>query len=255
MAHKIHETQTLGEIVARHPETRRVFERHGLDFCCRGARTLTAAVADNGLDMTGVFRDLDAACASPPSGETGAAMDWTRAPLADLAAHIVRLHHAYLKEVLPKLAGLFEKVIRAHGARHGEMLQPLRAAFIGLKDELEPHLMKEERVLFPLMDVMEEYVRGKAPRPDIHCGSVRRPIRQMEHEHDLAGEALAGMRRLTADYRLPADACPTFSSLYENLRQMEADLHQHIHLENNILFPRAIALEDSLPGIASPAGG
>jgi regulator of cell morphogenesis and NO signaling len=148
-----------------------------------------------------------------------------------------------MREALPRLDNLLNTVIGAHGARHGDMLRALRTTFAGLRQEIEMHLMKEEQVLFPYIRQMEESVSRSGAVPPMHCGTVRNPVRQMEAEHENAGEALASMRSLTEDYTLPADACPTFAALYEGLQDMEADLHEHIHLENNILFPRAEQME------------
>jgi regulator of cell morphogenesis and NO signaling len=171
--------------------------------------------------------------------------DWYAAPLAELVSHIVEVHHGYLRQALPRLRLLTQKVLSAHGAQHGEMLRQVQDLFRALDAELTPHLMKEEEVLFPFIVALEVHVRDGAAEPSACFGSVRNPIRQMEHEHESAGATLAKLRTVTAGYALPPDACPTFAAMYEEFQQMEADLHQHIHLENNILFPRAGELENS----------
>ena len=152
-----------------------------------------------------------------------------------------------MKEALPRVRELALRVLNAHGARHGDMLRRVHDLYITLDTELTNHLRKEEEILFPYIVAAEAHRRGGPAGPAACFGSVGNPIRQMEAEHEGAGEALAQIRKLTGDYALPDDACPTFRALYEELQRMEADLHQHIHLENNILFPRAIAAESALP--------
>lgn len=139
------------------------------------------------------------------------------------------------------------KVQKAHGERHGDMLQHLRRAFDALRGELEPHLMKEEQILFPATKGIDAFITEMGPRPEVHCGSVANPIRQMEYEHENAGTVLTEMRSLTDDYHLPEDACASFAALYDGLKVLEADLHEHIHLENNMLFPKSMEQEASLP--------
>jgi regulator of cell morphogenesis and NO signaling len=220
---------TVGEIAARFPGSVRVFEKHRIDFCCGGKVPLEEACGKRGLDPAALLEEIQAVTAAPAADAT----DWQSADLGALMDHILTTHHAYMKAELPRLEAMLAKVAAAHGERHGEVLGPLAATFAAMKEELDGHLMKEEMVLFPL-------IRGLQPS---HCGSVRNPIRVMLMEHDSAGEALVRMRQLTADYTPPADACNTFRALYFELAEMEADLHRHIHLENNILFPRAVALE------------
>ena len=168
-------------------------------------------------------------------------VDYAAMAAGELADHVVETHHVYLRRELPRLADLIDKVAAAHGARHPE-LGDLRATFSGLREELELHLFKEERVLFPLIKQLEA---ARAPFP-IHCGTVGNPIRVMTHEHDDAGSALERMRALTDGFQAPPDGCTTFRALYEGLAALEADLHRHIHKENNILFPKAVALEAAL---------
>lgn len=239
---------TLREIVATCPQTRPVLDKHRLDYCCGGAQTLESAAAEAGEDAGKVLEELKRATA-PEGASTGASTDWTRATLSELVAHILIKHHAFMREVLPRIGLALPKVQRAHGARHGAVIEPLKREFEALCLELEAHLEKEERVLFPYIQALDAAVAGLEGLPPHHCGTVRNPIRQMEHEHTNAGRALAEMRRLTSDYARPADACPTFAGLYQDLQAMEADLHEHIHLENNILFPRAVAIEAELAGI------
>jgi regulator of cell morphogenesis and NO signaling len=141
---------------------------------------------------------------------------------------------------------LLKKVLRAHGPRHGDVLNQVQALFSALDEEITAHLSKEENVLFPYLASSDAHARGDGARPVACFPTVRAPIQQMQHEHENAGQALERIRKVTGNYALPQDACPTFAALYQELRQMEADLHQHIHLENNILFPRAIEIEKAV---------
>ena len=227
-------TKTIGEIARENPSSVRVFEKYSIDFCCGGKISFAEACQKRGIAPAALQAELDQAAAGRPGGER----DWSEAPLALLIDHIVGTHHVYLKSELPRLQGWLDKVIAAHGAAHGETLVPLGQVFGGLRAELEAHLAKEEMILFPLIKRMEAGDRSRA-----HCGSVNNPIHVMEHEHDTAGRALEAMRQITGNYTLPADACNTYRVLFHGLAELEADLHQHIHLENNILFPRASELE------------
>jgi regulator of cell morphogenesis and NO signaling len=232
---------TVREIATATPAAVRVFEKYKIDYCCGGNRPLEEVCRENGLSADAVLAEVQAS-ASPAN----AGRDWTRESLGELISYIVRTHHAYLKTELPALDARMTKVVEKHGANYPEMLPRLRSVFSGLKSELELHLHKEEMILFPAIEEMEAAeAEGRIPQlPPF--GTVRNPIRMMEHEHDGAGAALRTMRELTHEYATPADACPTFRALYEGLEQMERDLHAHIHLENNILFPRAAALETQL---------
>ena len=239
----IDKTTTVRDVVVGHPETRQALESLGIDTCCGGGSKFTDAVAEAGLDLADVVKAVEQAVANAEQPESIPERDWQAASLTDLAEHIESTHHVFMKQALPRLGDLFVKVLKAHGSRHGDMLTPLQATFQALRSEIEMHLMKEEQVLFPYIRQMEAGV-GKTGRvPPIHCGTVQKPIRQMVAEHEDAGEALARMRSLTGEYTLPEDACPTFRALFDGLREIEADLHEHIHLENNILFPRAEAME------------
>ena len=229
------EQRTVGEIAAAYPAAVRVFQKHAIDFCCGGKLPLEEACRSRGLNTAAVLADLEAALA--PAGAKST--DWQTAPLGALIDHILETHHAYLRAELPRVDQMLAKVIDKHGANHPDMVPPLRPLFDGLAAELASHMMKEERILFPLIRSLEAgTLQGPA-----HCGSIRNPISVMEYEHDSAGNALAQMRRITRDYQVPPDACNTFRALFHGLEELEADLHQHIHLENNILFPRAVDLE------------
>lgn len=236
--------QTVAETVLRHPQLREKLEQLGVDYCCGGKRSLADAIQCAHLDPTEVVRALEQALQQPRP----AATDWAAASVTALAEHILDTHHVFTKAQLPRIDALLAKVQRAHSLHHGAMLAALRSAFEPLRAELEAHLSKEEQILFPAIIAIDGYLAGRNERPLVHCGSVAHPIRQMEHEHDGAGAILVNMREITDNYRLPDDACETFKALYEALAALEADLHEHIHLENNILFPASVAQEQQING-------
>ena len=220
-----------------------VLETFGIDYCCGGATTLANACRERGVSLEEVRRALEQSDASPCESEEA---DWDRESLARLADHIVARHHAYLHEQLPRVEALLEKVVARHAERHPYLLE-LREVYAGLRNELIPHMMKEEQVLFPYIRLLDEALSKGQPAPPFPCGSVREPIRVMEDEHQSAGDALRRMRELTLGFRPPEDACDAYRKLMNYLRSLESDLHLHIHKENNILFPRAAAAEGAAP--------
>jgi regulator of cell morphogenesis and NO signaling len=236
---------TVGDVATRIPAAKTAFERLGIDYCCGGGRKLLADLKQKGIT---VGQLVDAIQQTASDRTDRADRDWSTASVTELAEHVLATHHVFMKRELPRISGLLAKVAAAHGERHGRMLGELAATFQGLRDEIEQHLLKEERILFPMIIATDAFLSGHGERPVSHCGSVLNPIRQMESEHENAGQALARMRELTSNYQLPDDACLTFATLYETLDAMEKDLHEHIHLENNILFPSAAALEAAMTG-------
>jgi len=240
---QVDEKTTIRDLVGRYPQTRSVFEKHGIDYCCGGGKPLADAARQCGHEPAKLIEALKKTLDRPADKAEAADKDWYAAPLGELIRHILDEHHAYMKSALPRLRALIPTVLKAHATRHGDMLRRVQAVFNALDEEINSHLMKEEQVLFPFIMSAEALAGQGLPMLSAPCGSVCQPIRQMEHEHENAGRALASLREATRDYALPPDACPTFRAMYEELQRMEADLHQHIHLENNILFPRAIDLE------------
>jgi regulator of cell morphogenesis and NO signaling len=217
----------VAALVLEQPGRSRVFERFGIDYCCGGNVPLTAACAERGLDVDEVLAALEV----EPAGSDG--LDWTSATTAELVAHIVDRHHAYLREELPRLRLLVDKVARAHGDRHPE-LTDVRSTFATLADELEHHLAEEEQDVFPACIAHEE---GTQP------GALAEPIGHMVHEHEQVAAGLRRLRALTNAYEPPSDACNSYRSMLDGLRTLEEDTHRHVHKENNILFPRATAPE------------
>jgi regulator of cell morphogenesis and NO signaling len=232
--------KTVRELALESPAATRVFEKLGLDYCCGGNKSLEEACRAANLSMAEVIDSLEMASHSARSVQ--ADRTWQTEPLAELISHIKNTHHKYTREEMARLAPLFDKVYSVHGQNHPE-LQSVRASFQGLVQELTTHMMKEERVLFPYIVRMEEAVIQKEPVLPPPFGSVQNPVSMMEHEHDSAGNALRAMRQASSGYTAPPEACISYQTLYKALAEFEADLHQHIHLENNILFPRAIAME------------
>lgn len=222
---------SLGDLVTTRPATARVFERLGLDYCCHGDRSVLAACAEAGLDADEVLQELDALAPEPPA-------DWATMDPAHLVDHLEQTHHAFLHRELPRLGALLDKVAAVHGLRHPE-LAGVVAAFGALRDDLEPHLAKEERVLFPMVRALA----GDTTRRVTHTDSVRGPIAVMLAEHDRAGELLALLRERTGGYTAPDDGCASYRALYRGLAELEADTHLHVHKENHRLFPAVIALE------------
>ena len=233
------EESSVGQLVVNRPPRARIVEKFGIDYCCGGKKTLRQACLDKGVDLEKVLFALDIAdsVSEPP------ARDWAAASLTELADHIEQTHHAYLKSELPRLAGLIDRVANVHGATHPE-LREVRDIFAAFCDELEQHMAKEEQIFFPFCRELE----SASAAPHFHCGSIENPIRVMISEHDDAGRALADMRRLTHDYAPPEGACNTYRAVLSSLAELEADMHQHVHKENNILFPKAIELESSVNG-------
>lgn len=228
---------TLAEIVNTNPELTRVLERHGLDYCCGGRRRLADACMTRNLDPAVVIDELTEQLARPAA----APVDWRSLDAAGLADHIEATHHGYLHAELPRLTDLLAKVRQAHADRNPE-LATVATIFETLRTDLEPHLMKEERVLFPMI---RELAAATRP-PNFHCGTLRNPITVMMREHDAAGDLLAWMRLETSDYAPPTDACASYRTLYRDLEALETDTHLHVHKENNVLFPLVERLEAQL---------
>ena len=232
--------KTVRELALENPSTPRVFEKLGIDYCCGGNQSLEHACRKANLSIDSVLNSLKAAQleAQPARRDR----DWQYGSLGDLIAHIDSTHHAYTRSEIARLGPLLDKVCSVHGKNHPELLQ-IRASFSGLSQELTMHMMKEEMVLFPYIVRMEEAVIQKEPILPPPFGTVENPVSMMMHEHDSAGDALRAMREGSSGYAAPPDACVSYQTLYRALAEFEADLHQHIHLENNILFPRAVEME------------
>ncbi|MBL8874645.1 MAG: iron-sulfur cluster repair di-iron protein [Phycisphaerae bacterium] len=226
---------TVGQLVAERPERGRVFERLGIDYCCGGRKLLAEACAQRGLDTAHVQALLEASDAVPSAGTQP---DWSTVPLSQLVDDIVSTHHESMRHELPRLSSLVQKVAAVHGATHAG-LTDLNRIFSEFVRELILHMSKEESLLFPWICGLEA---GSAHRPRALV-PIDQPIHRMIQEHDDAGRALEAMRELTNGFTPPPDACGTYRVMLSGLRDLEADMHTHVHKENNILFPRAVALD------------
>ncbi len=225
---------TLAELVIARPSLAPRFDALGLDYCCGGQRSLAEAVAEVGLDLGAITAELSS---TPSPAEPQ--LDWDG--IGGLVDHLEATHHAYLREVLPRLAELADKVAGVHGANHPELATVAHLVH-ELRADLEPHLLREERVLFPMI---RELATATAS-PHFHCGSLSNPIRVMLTEHDTVGDLLAQLRASTDSYRVPDDGCASYQALYSGLAELEADTHLHVHKENNVLFPAVLETEHTL---------
>ena len=232
--------KTVRELALETSSATRVFEKLGIDYCCGGDKSLEEACRAAKLQVEQVQRALDEA---HKEAQTVVTRDWQREPLSSLIEHINATHHKYVRQEIARITPLLEKVCGVHGKNHPELLH-IQAVFRGLAQELTQHMMKEEMVLFPFVVRMEEsWIQGEPVLPP-PFGTVANPVAMMEREHDSAGEALRAMRSASNGYVAPEGSCASYQALYRALAEFEADLHQHIHLENNILFPRALAMEN-----------
>jgi regulator of cell morphogenesis and NO signaling len=233
-------SKSVEDIVLEMPAAAKVFEQLGIDYCCGGAKRLDEACRAAGVDVKEAVRSLETMAAASPADP--AAVDWGARPLRDLMSYIVDQHHVFCRQEVTRLEPLIDKVIGAHAASHPE-LRRIKSLFSGLSKELMMHLVKEEQTLFPYIARMEEAKERGTPFPPPPFGTVQNPVRMMVLEHDNAGAALHEIRKLTGNYQLPPDGCNSYRALYEGLHSFESDMHQHVHLENNVLFPRAVAME------------
>jgi regulator of cell morphogenesis and NO signaling len=232
---------TVAEIAVQHPTTVRVFERFGIDYCCGGRKPLQEACNELQLSLEQVLEKLNEANGQLVGEDTP---DWQSASLAKLIQHIVRRHHTFVRQELPRLNALSEKVRTRHGQTHDE-LNRIHEIVKQLGQELLSHMMKEELILFPYIARLEHETGLGRPAGSCAFGTVANPIGVMTAEHDSAGTLMAEIRQLSSRYVPPENACPTYRALFFALREFEEDLHQHVHLENNVLFPRALRLEES----------
>jgi regulator of cell morphogenesis and NO signaling len=228
-------TTTVAEIARSAPATIKVFQQHAMDFCCGGRIPLAEACEAAGLNTGAILAELDEATRNPTD-----ARDWTAAPLTELIRHIQERYHLPLRDELPRLSGMMAKVVQRHGDRMPDVLPRLQETLEALHHDLLRHMRKEDVVLFPAIARTERGVSDIGGHGA--SWSFPEPLSAMEAEHAAAGAALSAMRSLTNGYMPPDDACPTWRGLYYGLADLERTMHEHVHLENNILFPRALAL-------------
>ncbi|HSL21263.1 MAG TPA: iron-sulfur cluster repair di-iron protein [Vicinamibacterales bacterium] len=228
----------VGEIAAIQPASIRVFQRYGIDFCCGGKRPLREVCEERRVafdELAGAIRN-----AALPAEDR----DWTVAPLGELVDHITARYHDTLRHELPRLLAMAAKVHDVHGEKLPAVFPRLNGLLSELSDDLQSHMAKEEMILFPAVkELAAAKAESRAPQTRFPLGALRMPMAVMEQEHERAGELLAGLRNVTGAYEPPEWACNTFRGLYAGLDELERDLHVHVHLENNVLFPRTARLE------------
>lgn len=230
--------ETLGQLAAKDLRKAQVFKKYGLDFCCGGKKTVKEACAEKGLDVTKVEQELQQADKLPSSRPLPYG-DWALGFLAD---YIVNTHHSYVRKNLPDIKTYADKVMRVHGNSHPELFR-INQLVTEVDAEMTGHMIKEEKILFPYIKELEAAKNNTQPSQAAQFGTVQNPINMMEMEHELVGKNLAEIRELSNNFTLPEDACASYSLLYRLLDEFEEDIHLHIHLENNILFPKALLLE------------
>ena len=236
--------KTIREIAVEFPQTTRVFEEFKIDYCCGGGRKFSDACQTAGVAPNVVSRKIEEQVAT--SGRDREPEPPERKGPSDLADYIVGQHHAFTRSEVSRLTNLVEKVCRKHGPQHKELFD-VQSAFIRLAEELTVHMRKEEKVLFPYIKSLEAAAANDLLIAEPRFQTVRNPVRKMMAEHDRAGDLLTEIRKISNDYALPEGACPSFRALYYGLEDLEIDLHRHIHLENNVLFPKAIEMEADIP--------
>ena len=239
----INSQTTVREVALQMPESTRLFEKLKIDYCCGGNQPLANACASAGIDIDNVMRVLGKM--SQSNSTEASALDFQNASLPELIEHILNTHHVFTKSEMERLQSLADKVLNAHGGNHPELVH-MDELFTRLCADLKPHMFKEEQVLFPYILAMTQAAELNQAGPFAPFGTVNNPVRMMMKEHDIAGQILRELRALTSDYKVPPDACISYRTLYEALENFEKDLHQHIHLENNVLFPKALELENAL---------
>lgn len=231
MSHVFEGTHKIGDIVTAFPKAMDVFMEFNIDFCCGGNRPLSQALKEKNIDEDEVIEKLNHLY-DKYQKKINDEIDMRNTPYDEMIDYIIRTHHAYLKHQLPVLHGLVNKILEVHGKHHGEVLRRVETLFSRLRTELEQHLKKEEEELFP-------YIRKFQHNPTSeNLKNALAHIDQIESEHTSAGDILKELRNITGQYKTPPGACTTFEMTYRKLEEMEADLFKHIHLENNIMFPR-----------------
>lgn len=226
------------DIALTNPEARKILEEAGVDYCCGGGKSLHDACMHAAVSAEEILKRLRENSALVRPDENA----WSSAPLADLTRHIREKHHRYVREAITRIKTLLEKVKAKHGENHHEIAD-VQELFEEVGQEMIMHMQKEEQILFPYIDALERSTTGNGSVEPPFFQTVKNPIHMMMKEHDAAGDLIKRIRKATGDYAPPADACISYKALYQDLREFEADLHQHVHLENNILFPRAVEME------------
>ena len=234
----IQEKSTIGDFVAHDFRTAAIFTKYGIDFCCKGQRTIDEVCANENINETNLLNDLNAVLATKNDSE----IDFNSWPLDLLVDYIEKTHHRFVEEKTPIIMQFLDKLCSVHGSNHPELFE-ITALFKDSAEELAPHMKKEERILFPFVKEMINATKSHGSIGQPQFETVKNPITAMMHEHEHEGERFRRIASLTNNYTLPEDACNTYEVTYKMLQEFEQDLHKHIHLESNILFPKAKALE------------
>ena len=231
------QTDFIGDIVAADFRTAAIFKKYGIDFCCKGGRTIEEACSPKSLDKDQIYSDIE----NLPKTD-GNSIDFNSWPLDLLADYVEKTHHRYVEEKTPVLQQFLDKLCKVHGGAHPELFE-IRDLFFASAQDLAAHMKKEELILFPFVKNMVKAKISNEAIQQPHFGTVENPVNMMKHEHTVEGERLRKIADLTNEYTPPADACNTYKVTFAMLQDFENDLHKHIHLENNILFPKSIELE------------
>ncbi len=233
----MNDSTTIAEIVADDFRTASVFAEYGIDFCCKGHRTISEVCSKQQLDQDTLLKDLAAAAIAQPAGENY--NDW---PLSFLMNYIETTHHAYIRKQVPVIRAFLDKLYSVHGARHPELVD-VKELFEQGSDHLLSHMMKEEKILFPLIRRNCEAIEEPGTL-SMETMPVGMPVRVMEEEHEAEGNRFSRIAEITDNYSVPADGCASYQAAWAMLKDFERDLHKHIHLENNILFPKALMMDN-----------
>jgi len=233
--------KTIGQLVAEDYRTAQVFKNHGIDFCCKGNRSIEEVAQKNNVDANVLYREIEAV-QDQKSGEHIDFQSWSLDLLPD---YIEKKHHRYVEEKIPILKAYLDKLCKVHGNRHPELFK-INEHFKASSGDLTAHMKKEELILFPIIRKMVDSKQKRIAMEKPHFGTVENPIQMMMHEHENEGDRFVKISELSNNYTPPADSCNTYRVAYALLQEFEDDLHRHIHLENNILFPKAIVMEKEL---------
>lgn len=235
-------TETIGQIVAADYRKAQVFKKLGIDFCCGGKKTIAEVCEKKGIDPQEVERQLAAVQGEATTSSENDFQNWDLGFLSD---YIINTHHRYVRENTQFILEMAQKVARVHGERHPELIQ-VANLFSGIGNDLILHMVKEEKILFPFIKELAQVYNSGGMLPSANFGKISVPIQVMEAEHEQVGGDFETIRKITSNYQLPGDACSSYTILFKKLEEYETDLHRHVHLESNILFPKAIQLEKEL---------
>ena len=232
---------TLADIVTKNVKTAGIFEKYDLDFCCGGNKTITQACQENGTDPNLVYSEIE----KMESAKVEISERFDDRDLDFMVDYIVNNHHKYVVYMIPIISSHAEKVVSAHGKNHPETIKVAKI-FSGVSKELKQHMMKEEEILFPYIKYLVRVRNGETKFEKPYFSRIGNPINMMELEHQSAGESMYSIKKLANSYAIPSDACNTYKACLKELKEFEEDLHKHVHLENNVLFPKAVLLEEQL---------